>query len=495
MAEYRVKHLDLSTRIEIGLKMHLNREEREWGWITKMAEAQGVSRQTIYNCRDKVQAALVEAVQPKAPGPKPAGQTLQVDTTYIKWATTVLAMLKGSTRDIQLGLELLFGEERSVGFISETVNAVGQRAAVYNAQLVPQQPIAGEVDEIFQGMRPYFTVVDGQSFMVLNLAAEEDRSGATWARTLQGLREQGIEFRDIVSDNASGIRLGVKEAGLGSVWRLDVFHVLHDGHRVSQKLENAAYRAIKQAEQTQAYTIEQAEGRSGTGRMHKATGLSLAQALTQQDRAIEQVDLWAWLLAEVHFALTPVHGYRINDSPTARETLLVACALMQQIGQQAIMSFATMLRQNLDALLDPLRWLEAQVVDWQPLLDPDDEALILFVHRCPDFSIDDLPVSLQVAAQVYEQALALFHRASSHAESFHSWLRPYLDIHRTLPDWLLPLATLFWNHHEFQRGKRAGHSPVALAGFEDVSSLQAVLRQVFNMAFGDEICSMSAAPC
>ncbi len=495
MAQYRVERLDLSTRIEIGLKMLLNSEDREWGWITKTAKVQGVSRQTFYTCRDKVQAALVEALQPKSPGPEPASQPLQVDAVYIKWATTVLAMLKGSTRDIQLGLELLFGEERSVGFISETVNAVGQNAALYNAQVVPQQAVLGEADEIFQGMRPYFTVVDGQSFMVLNLTAEEDRAGATWARTLQRLTEQGVEFQDIVSDNAKGIRFGVKEAGLGSVWRLDIFHVLHDGHRVSQKLENAAYRAIKQAEQTQAYTIEQAEGRKGTGRMHKTTGLSLAEALAQQDLAIEQVDLWTWLLSEVRFALTPVHGYRVNASATARETLLLACDLMQQIDQQAITVFATMLRQNLDALLDPLCWLEEQVADWQPLLDPDDEALIMFVHRCPEFSIDDLPVSLQAAALVYEQALALFHRASSHAESFHSWLRPYLNIHRTLPDWLLPLATLFWNHHEFQRGKRAGHSPVALAGIEHAPSLQAVLRQVFHMAFDDEVCSMVAASC
>jgi hypothetical protein len=495
MAEYRVEHLDLSTRIEIGLKMLLNREEREWGWITKTAEVQGVSRQTFYTCRDKVQVALVEALQPKAPGPQSVGQPLQVDATYIKWATTVLAMLKGSTRDIQLGLALLFGEQRSVGFISETINAVGQSATAYNAQLVPRQPIAGEIDEVFQGMRPCFTVVDGRSFMVLNLTAEENREGKTWAKTLQRLREQGVEFQDIVSDNASGIRLGVKEAGLGAIWRLDIFHVVHDGHRISQTLENAAYRAIKQAVQTQAHAIEQVEGRKCSGRMHKATGLSVAEANAQQDMAIEQYDLWTWLFSEVRFALTPVHGYRINDSSTARETLLIACDLMQQSGQKAIISFATMLRQNLEALLDPLCWLEEQVADWQHTLDPEDEALIMFVHRWPTFSIADLPPALQDVAQVYEKALALFHRASSHAESFHSWLRPYLDIHRTLPDWLLPLATLFWNHHEFQRGKRAGHSPVALAGIEDASSLHVALRQVFNMAFVGPDCSMGAAAC
>jgi hypothetical protein len=338
-------------------------------------------------------------------------------------------------------------------------------------------------------MRPHFTVVDGQSFMVLNLSAEEDRSGESWHRTWQRLNEQGIEFQDIVSDNASGIRFGVKAAGLAAAWRLDIFHVLHEGHRISQQLENAAYRAIKQAMQTQAHAIEQVEGRKCSGRMHKATGLSVAEANAQQALAIEHYDLWAWLFSEIRFALTPLHGNRINASAAARETLLVVCDLMQQLDQQAITTFANMLRQNLEALLDPLRWLETQVADWQQRLSADDEALILFVHRYAEYSIDDLPPTLQAAAQVYAQALALFHRASSHAEAFHSWLRPYLNIHRTLPDWLLPLATLFWNHHEFQRGKRAGHSPVALAGIENALSLQVALRHVFNMTFGDTICA------
>ncbi len=490
MTQYRVEHLDLSTRIEISLKMVMSSAERGWGWVTEMAAAYGVSRQTFYDLRDKLRSVLVKALQPQAPGPKAESQALEVDGEYIRWATTVLAMLKGSTRDIQLGLELLYGVGRSVGFISETVNAVGESAATYNGQLCPEQPVLGEADEVFQGMKPCFTVVDGQSFMVLNLSAEADRSGATWAKTFQQLTERGVEFQDIVSDNAGGIRAGLQKAGLGAVWRLDVFHVLHDGHRVRQKLENAAYRAMRQAECAEAYAAQQAERAGRVGRPRQATP-PVSETVQQQDLAIEQFDLWTWLLSEVRFALEPVHGYRINDSATARETLVVASDLMQQLDHPDITAFAASLLRNLDILLDPLRWLELQVTDWQQTLCPDDEALIMYACRCPDVAVDDLPEQLHLAAQAYEQALALFHRASSHAESFHSWLRPYLVIHRTLPDWLLPLATLFWNHHAFQRGMRAGHSPVALAGIDDPPSLQTVLRQVYHMAFGEEIRPMA----
>jgi len=48
-----------------------------------------------------------------------------------------------------------------------------------------------------------------------------------------------------------------------------------------------------------------------------------------------------------------------------------------------------------------------------------------------------------------------------------------------MPKWLLPLLQLFWNHHKFERGKRAGSSPLKLAGVADAPSLAAVLDQLF----------------
>jgi hypothetical protein len=49
-----------------------------------------------------------------------------------------------------------------------------------------------------------------------------------------------------------------------------------------------------------------------------------------------------------------------------------------------------------------------------------------------------------------------------------------------MPQWLFPLLTLLWNHHTFQRGKRAGKSPLELAGVEDVPALAEVLIQLVS---------------
>ena len=491
MSQYRVEELDLSTRIEMGTKMLMKSSERGWGWVTAMAAQYGVSRQTFYDLRDAAQAALESALQPNKPGPKGVQQVLEINREYINWASTVLAMQKGSTRDIQMGLALLFDVERSVGFISQTLNAVGKQAANYNALLCPQHPVQGEVDEIFQGTMPCLTVVDGQSFMVLNLLAEADRSGETWHQTFQRLAARGVVFEDVVSDNASGIRAGLKAADLDAIWRLDVFHSVYEGHKISQKLENAAYQAIDHADRAQAYAAEQACEKPRQGRRRKAVG-SLPEAEQQQALAVDRFDRWAWLFSEVRLALEPVHGYRFNGSTTARETLVAASELLLTLDHPDVIAFATHLMKNLDSLLAPLCWREQQLAAWQAGLLPEDEALILLVLRSPDLNLADLPEDLQPAAGAYEAVLLHLHRASSHAEAFHSWLRPYLDIHRTLPDWLLALATLFWNHHPFQRGKRSGHSPVELAGMDDALSLRDALRQVCQMAFDATIHPLAA---
>ncbi|MBE7470245.1 MAG: hypothetical protein HS114_14030 [Anaerolineales bacterium] len=83
------------------------------------------------------------------------------------------------------------GVERSVGYISQTLQAAGQQAAVYNQAVVIPVPILGEADEIFQGRQPCLTVVDGRSFLVLNLTPAEHRDGTTWGADLPGFGRTG----------------------------------------------------------------------------------------------------------------------------------------------------------------------------------------------------------------------------------------------------------------------------------------------------------------
>ncbi len=135
-------------------------------------------------------------------------------------------------------------------------------------------------------------------------------------------------------------------------------------------------------------------------------------------------------------------------------------------------------------LLAPLAWLEHHLAPLLKDLAANTQAFVLWTwqHR-QTLALNletDLPATLHSIVPLVWETLGLFHRSSSLAESLHSWLRPHLQIHRGMPRWLLPLLQLFWNHHEFERGKRVGHSPLELAGVPNAPSLTEVLDQLFR---------------
>lgn len=121
MACYRRPELTLSTRIELALELLAPLPQRRWGRVTELARQYGVSRTWLYRLRERVRQALAAALAPREPGPRPHTSTLVVDEALLRRAITVLPLLKGTVRDIQQGLALLFGVHRSVGFIQQTL--------------------------------------------------------------------------------------------------------------------------------------------------------------------------------------------------------------------------------------------------------------------------------------------------------------------------------------------------------------------------------------
>ena len=484
MPQYRIPELELSTRCMLGLEMLEPIPERSWGRATELSQTYGISRTLLYRFRDRVWEALLQALAPRKPGPHEGQKEIRLDKKFLCRAITVLSMLKGSVRDIQLGLDLLFNVQRSVGYISETLQEMGLAAAAYNVQIQIPLAVLGEADEIFQGRNPCLTVVDGRSFLVLNLSPAEKRDGATWGLTLLDLLERGIQFHDLASDGAQGIRAGAEAAELAVPLRPDLFHLLREAHKRSQRLEKAAYQAIKLAEQARRAEREGQAPKRRPGRPLKVN-VSLSEAEMNECQAIETYDGWIWLLAEMRQALEPIHeSGQLTSARQARETVETALDLLSELEHKEITAFAQHIGEHLDDLLAPLVWLEQTLAPWRRDLDPEIEAFILWAWRHRRTleleTAEALPPAWQPVALAYWEVLSLFHRSSSLAESLHSWLRPYLQIHRGMPQWLLPLLTLLWNHHVFQRGKRAGKSPLELAGVADAPSLDEVLNHLLS---------------
>jgi len=393
-------------------------------------------------------------------------------------------MLKGSVRNIQMALGLILGVGRSVGYISQTLTAAGERATAYNLGITVPLPILGEADEIFQGRRPCLTLVDGRSFLVLNLTPAESRDGTTWGVTYLNLVERGIQFHDLACDGGTGLRAGVREAELAIPLRPDLFHILQEAHRLTRRLEGAAYKAIQNAERARRADLEARGIIRRRGRRLKIK-VPLPQAEVEEAKAIELFDNWSWLLGEIRLALepiTPAEG--IVSVAETKTTVGTALELLKELDHAEITAFADELQEKLSELLAPLEWLEQQLTPVLKNLDADTQAFVIWAwqHRqALNLNVaTDISEELRPVVRTVGDILGLFHRSSSLAESLHSWLRPYLQIHRGMPKWLLPLLQLFWNHHKFERGKRAGSSPLELAGVKDAPSLKRVLDQLFG---------------
>lgn len=484
MAEYRVPEFTLEQRTTAAVQMLVSFPERPWGLVSNLAERYGVSRTRLYEIRDQARAALMAALLPQAAGRRVQSSTLMVDKSFIDRAIAVLPMVKGSVRDIRLGLDLLLGVTRSVGYISETLQRAGERAAAYNLNMTVPLPILGEADEIFQGRKPCLTLVDGRSFLVLNLTPAASRDGTTWGLTYLNLVERGIQFQDLVCDGGTGLRAGVREAELAIPLRPDLFHLLHEGYRLTRRLEAAAYQALATAERARRADLEAQGLLKRRGRPLKLK-MPLPQAEREEAQAIATFDQWAWLLAEIRQALDPFTPEgRLVSVVESQATLETAIALLQEFKRTEVTAFAENLHQKLPELLAPLTWLEQHLTTVLANLETDTQTFILWAwqyRRKLDLDMTtDIPEIWRSVWLAVGDTLALFHRSSSLAESLHSWLRPYLHIHRGMPPWLLPLLQLFWNHHLFERGQRAGSSPVELAQVEDALSLKAVLERVFD---------------
>jgi len=61
-------------------------------------------------------------------------------------------------------------------------------------------------------------------------------------------------------------------------------------------------------------------------------------------------------------------------------------------------------------------------------------------------------------------------RASSAVENWHSVLRPYLAVHRTLSPGMLALLAVWHNHRVAQRGLHQGQSPLMRSGLTPVTN-------------------------
>jgi hypothetical protein len=190
------------------------------------------------------------------------------------------------------------------------------------------------------------------------LAAEESRDGETRAIHLWDLSAQGLQPDYTVADGGKGLRAGQALAWPEVPCHGDVFHALQAMNRLSQRLDNRAYAAIRAC----AY-LE----RKMTQANHRYPGQTLSKALAparrSQTLAIEVADqvriLDQWLQEDIlTLAGPPVATRQLLYDLVLDSLQHLECddrriqPLRQRLANQreALLAFATELDQAASAL-------------------------------------------------------------------------------------------------------------------------------------------------
>ena len=313
-------------------------------------------------------------------------------------------------------------------------------------------------------------MVDGRTFAILQLSPQKSRDADTWGVCFLQIQERGIQFADVALDGARGISSGIKQAGLTIPLRPDLFHLLRESSRLTCRLESSAYKAIEQYER-----VQRAESESNASHKRRGARLKVHDSLTEskakEQQAIERYDLFVWLQREIRQSLEPYDSdYNLTSVQQVKETFDTAITLLRELDDTKISDYAVDFNKHKEELIAPLEWLEQQLSPYRQGLSPEMESVIIWSYKHQQElglsnAGEGFPEHLQPIVKAYWEALSLFHRSSSLAESLHSFLRPcflrpYFVMHRGIPEWLPSLLQYYWNHHKFQRGKRKGKSPL-----------------------------------
>ncbi len=449
-----------------------------YGIITRLSQQLGVARQTLYRWKTKGQTALEAAFSPVAPGA--ADGPCQLERAIL----TLLVEGHASYRGIQHCLQGLLGLHVSVGKIASVVEMAGQRAQQWMRRHAPTTLRALALDELYgsQHGQAYLNVVDVHSGAVWASTSPVAVDGESWTLVLWQLEEQGIRWQTTVSDGGRAIEEAVSTVTPQQPHQRDVWHVLHLCQQVQARLDRQVEGLQQRTPVVARQAARLAAGKLPRGKCPRTDVAAHAAELAQAQYACEGL---RYLSGELRYLLGVVvlTSQGIMPSAVRQGELGALLALLDELSQVAPESMQhelVRLVTRLDAAL-PQLMLFAPALDglqeqvghalgpsalhllgwaWQRrgILGPSIKALLSGVPA------DWQPVAAPLLA-AWEAAV----RASSAVENWHSVLRPYLAVHRTLSTGMVALLAVWHNHRIAERGLHRGQSPLMRSGMTQES--------------------------
>jgi len=169
-------------RAQIAIKV-LN-TDRPHGAITEMAEAYGISRQTIYDIGVAGEQVLIAGLEPGPHGPQPREKTIHVDRNRLARSAVVLTGEGVSQRGIPRCLSEMLDTELLPGWVNGELAKVEAAATTVNAGWQPavNETLSGA--EIYANGLPNLLLVGNDSLYIYALTRQSVCDGDTWGCVL-----------------------------------------------------------------------------------------------------------------------------------------------------------------------------------------------------------------------------------------------------------------------------------------------------------------------
>ena len=455
------KQLDKKQRQQIAEQALSNKTS-----ITELAKENEVSRKFIYEQKKKAKAGIDQAFADE----KHADVLFYIPVTKAWLIQVVLALVlvcHSSFRGVIVFFRDILDHKISLG----TIHSIVQDAIVSAQELQKNEDLssikAAANDEIFQGNQPVLAGVCLDSTYTYMLSGEAHRDATTWGVHLLDCEDKGFAPDYTICDGGKGLRAGQREAMPDVPCNSDVFHIEMEMGKVSRKLENKAYRAIKESERLK----KAMQGKK------KPLPEELEKAIKKEQEAIERMDNFQILQQWMQYDLLETNGL---DQETRHE------------GYDFIVTELQRLEVNATYDIRPIRVAlqkqKADLLDFAIRLDDDLWSIALEHKQSIDLirQVATLQKMSSKTSHYWQQYAALqsalgasfliimkavaqwrrgFHRASSLVENLNSRLRQYFFLRRQIGGGYLDLLRFYLNHRVYersQRPERTGRSPAEL---------------------------------
>jgi hypothetical protein len=464
--------IPVAQRVDLASRMIVH--QGKYGHVSQLSRESNISRQSLYMLKSRGQEAMERVFRPK--------QEVTEWMTQIERAILILFTEGHASREgIQICLEELLGIHVSTGKISSILHEAGKRAQEWLGQHVPQGRRDLAIDEQYSNKRAeaYLNIVDAQTSFVYASSPPVAVDGESWSLMLMQMKDNGLQWRVIVSDGGKAIRRALREVTPEAIHQRDVWHVIHEGQKVQEKIDRAV-KVLHQrtpAVERNAKRIE--EGKKPLGRHPQtdvrahlldvqhmdyiATSLRYLCTelqrlldivvlkdqgiLTSQERS-EEIQTLLELFAELYEGTpSPLNKYvkkLLRHIHSALPGLLTFCPDLDAVELEAI----TQLGPQACHLIG-WAWLQ------RAILGPKTEQLVA------DFAPDWQPGVAKLFS-AWDQAV----RSSSAVENWHSVLRPFIAVHRSLSTDMLAILAVWHNHRLASRGLHKGLSPLIRSGLD-----------------------------